>query len=57
MTYKDLQIQYDKIYSFFKSTTEFFDFLEWSGEDLYIWKNNEIIEQYSFKDLRKIKCI
>ncbi len=57
MIYTDLQIQYDKIKAFFKNTTEYFDYLDWNGENLYVWENNEIIEQYSFKDLKKVECI
>jgi len=57
MTYKKLQNQHDKIYSFFKTTTELFDCLNWDGKVLYIWKDNEVIERYLLKDLKKIKCI
>lgn len=57
MICKDLQIQYNKIYAFFRNTTEYFDYLDWNGENLYVWENNEIIEQYSFKDLKKVECI
>jgi len=57
MTYKNLQNQYDKIYSFFKTTTDYFDYLDWNGKLLYIWRNGEIIEKYSLKILKKLKCI
>lgn len=51
MTCVGLQIQYDKIYAFFKKTNENFDFLNWDGKSLYVWENNKIIEKYSLKDL------
>lgn len=57
MTYKKLQSQYDKILSFFKTTTDYFDYLEWDGKVLHIWEKGEIIERYLLKDLRKLKCI
>lgn len=50
----DLQEQYDKIYSFFKTTTEPFDDLNWDGKDLIIILADEIIEKYSKNDLIKI---
>ena len=49
-----LQSQYDKIYSFFKTTTESFDFLEWDGRALNVWFNNLIIEVYSYVELKKL---
>jgi hypothetical protein len=54
MSYKKIQSQYDKIYSYFKSTTEPFDFLEWDGKNLVVWYKGEIIEQYSLKKLAKL---
>jgi hypothetical protein len=57
MTYKKLQNQYDKIYSYFKTTTELFDYLKWDGRVLLIWKDNKVIERYLLEDLKKIKCI
>ena len=54
MSYKKIQLQYDKIYSYFKSTTEPFDFLEWDGKNLVVWNKAEIIEQYSLKELAKL---
>ncbi len=51
MDYKILQSQYDKIYSYFKTTCEPFDFLEWDGKILQVWQDDIIIEMYSFKDL------
>lgn len=49
-----LQHQYDKIYSFFKTTCEPFDFLEWDGRLLQIWQEEVVVERYYFKDLQKI---
>lgn len=51
MNYKKLQSQYDKIYSYFKSTTEPFDFLDWDGKFLTVWLNDEVVEKYSTQDL------
>lgn len=49
-----LQTQYEKIYSYFKITTEPFDFLEWDGKILNVWNNNKIIEIYKYKDLKAL---
>jgi hypothetical protein len=46
-----LQKDYDLIYSFFKTTTEPFDDLEWDGKTLNVWLNEKIIERYTYKDL------
>ncbi len=54
MDYKKLQIQYDKIYSYFKNTTELFDYLEWDGVVLRVWNNNKVMETYKYKDFRKL---
>jgi len=54
MSYKKIQLQYDKIYSYFRRTTEPFDFLEWDGKNLVVWNKAEIIEQYSLKELAKL---
>ncbi len=51
MNYKKLQLQYDKIYSYFKNTTEPFDFLEWDGKILKVWGYNTVVEKYCFRDL------
>jgi len=48
------QEQYDKIYSFFKSTTEPFDELDWDGNSLLVFLNGNKIEEYSLKDLREL---
>jgi len=53
MSYKKLQLQYDKIYSYFKTTCEAFDFLDWDGKILKVWLNGVITEKYLYKDLRK----
>ena len=49
-----MQHQYDLIYSFFKTTTESFDNLEWDGEILNVWLNEKIIERYKYKDLKEL---
>lgn len=54
MNYKILQSQDDKIYSYFKTTTESFDFLEWDGKILQVWNKEIIIERYSLKDLKSL---
>ena len=46
-----LQEQYDKIYSYFKTTTEPFDFLEWDGSRLKVWCGERVVEVYSRHDL------
>ncbi|MDP3999256.1 MAG: hypothetical protein Q8P76_01515 [bacterium] len=51
MTNRDLQTQYDKIYSYFKTTYEHFSDLEWNGKILFVWKDENITEKYSLKDL------
>ena len=54
MTYQDIQYQYDRIYSYFKTTCEFFDFLEWDGQILQVWKDENVIEKYLLKDLKNL---
>ena len=54
MDYQIRQLQYDLIYSYFKVTTESFDFLEWDGKILNVWNNRMIIEKYRLKDLEEI---
>ena len=49
-----LQTQYDKIYSFFRTTTEEFDLLEWDGNILHVWHGDCIVETYKYKDLQNI---
>lgn len=63
MNYKIFQQQYDKIYSFFKTTCEPFDFLEWDGQILQVWQNNKVIEiyypiwEFGFKDIKDYNSI
>lgn len=51
MDYQIIQSQYDRIYSYFKTTTEPFDFLEWDGRVAMVWNEDKIIEEYSLEDL------
>lgn len=57
MDYQNLQLQYDKIISYFKTTCEPFDFLEWDGKVLKVWNNEIVVEKYSQKDLKNCKLI
>lgn len=52
MDYQALQIQYDKIYSYFKTTCEQFDYLEWNGKILEVWNKDKVVETYKYGDLR-----
>ncbi len=54
MDYKTLQSQDDKISSYFRTTCEPFDFLEWNGKILEVWNNEKIIEIYKYKDLKAL---
>ena len=54
MNYKLLQAQNDKIYSYFKTTTESFDSLEWDGHTLNIVENYKTIEVYKYGDLKSL---
>ena len=54
MDYKKLQIQDDKIHSYFKTTTELFDYLEYEGNDLQVWNGDVVVEKYSLKDLEEL---
>ena len=49
-----IQNQYDKIYSYFKTTTESFDSFEWDGKILSVINNNMVVEIYKYKFLKKI---
>jgi hypothetical protein len=49
-----MQKQYDLIYSFFKTTSEEFDSLEWDGSILSVILNDKIIEIYSYNDLKEL---
>lgn len=48
----DLQKQYDLIRSFFKTTTEAFDELDWDGDVLLVLLDGKIIEEYSYEELK-----
>ena len=49
-----LEYQYDMIRSFFKTTCEPFDDLEWDGKTLIIYLDDIAIEQYSYEDLKEL---
>lgn len=49
-----LQAQYEKIHSFFKTTTEPFDLLDWDGSFLNVWLKDKVIEKYTYDDLKKL---
>ena len=49
--WEKLQTEYNKIHRFFKTTTEFYDDLDWDGKILNVWLNDEIIETYTKKNL------
>jgi hypothetical protein len=49
-----LQSQYNKIYSYFKSTTEPFDSLEWDGRILNVIFEDTVIEKYIINNLKTI---
>lgn len=49
-----LQYQYYKIYSYFKTTVEPFDELLWDGNSLLVILHNEVIEEYSYNDLKQL---
>lgn len=52
MDYQTLQSQYDRIYSYFRTTCEPFDFLDWDGKILEVWDKDKVVETYKYKDLR-----
>ncbi len=54
MDYRSLQMQYDKIYSYFRTTTESFDSIEWDGKVLEVWDKNKVVEIYKYKDLKSL---
>ena len=54
MNYQKIQFEYDKIYSYFKTTYEPFDLLEWDRKILSVWNNNKIIETYKYNDLKML---
>ena len=53
-----LQHQYDLIYSYFKTTTESFDYIDWDGKELLLFQNGNLIERYCYNDLKElIECL
>lgn len=51
MNHTKLQSQYDKIYSYFRTTCEPFDFLEWGGKVLQVWDGNTVVEVYHLPEM------
>lgn len=54
MNCQKIQLEYDKIYSYFKTTCEPFDYLEWDGKILQVWNDDIAVEIYRLKDLKFI---
>jgi len=54
MNYQKIQLEYNKIYSYFKTTCEPFDLLEWNGKILNVWNNDKIIEIYKYQELKAL---
>jgi len=50
----DIQKQYDLIRSYFKTTTEPFDELDWDGNLLLVWLDDEVIERYTYEELKEL---
>jgi len=50
----DIQAQYDVICSYFRTTTELYDEIEWDGKVCSIVLSNETIESYTKSDLQEI---
>ena len=50
----NLQEQYDKIYSYFKTTTEPFDEIDWNGKSLTVILRSKVVEVYLLDDLKRI---
>jgi len=48
-----IQKEYDLIYSFFKTTNEPFDELDWDGSKLKVILKETVIEEYSVTDLKE----
>ena len=46
--------QHNLIERYFHFTTEGYSHLDWDGNELLVFFNNEIIERYSKKDLKEI---
>ncbi len=51
ITSEKLEYQSNLIYHYLKMTTEPFDNWEWDGENLVIFLEDEMIEQYNLEDL------
>ena len=49
-----LQSQFDRIHSYFRTTCEPFDLLDWDGRVLRVWNEYVIIEEYRLKDLDRM---
>jgi len=49
----DIQTPSDSISRFLHYTTEPFDDWDWDGEELIIILKNEIIERYTYNDLKE----
>jgi hypothetical protein len=54
MNCQKIQFEYDKIYSYFRTTCEPFNFLDWNGKILNVWSDNQIVEVYKYKDLKAL---
>ena len=50
----DWEKQYNLIHEFFKTTTEYYDDLQWDGLTLEVWWNDLVIERYNYSDLCEI---
>ena len=53
----NIQEEYDKIYLFFKKTSEAFDELDWDGKKLKVLLSDKIIEVYSKEDVKQWKIL
>lgn len=53
--YNEYQLnkQLDLIQSWLKDTTESFDSWDWDGKELLIFLNGEVVERYSYKQLKE----
>lgn len=53
--YNEYQLnkQLDLIQSWLKDTTEPFDSWDWDGKELLIFLNGEVVERYSYKQLKE----
>lgn len=49
-----IQLEYEKIYSYFRTTCEQFDLLEWDGKILNVWRKDKIVETYNYNDLKML---